>query len=62
MRERRAARKGPWKLVQNGEDPPELYNLDEDVGESHDLACLKTDRLEKLSWELSRWEEEVKPR
>ncbi|MCC6794787.1 MAG: arylsulfatase [Candidatus Hydrogenedentes bacterium] len=37
---RQAARKGPWKAVRQGLDKPiELYNLDEDVWESKNVAA-----------------------
>lgn len=56
MRDRRAARCGPWKLVKTGEAPPELYNLDEDLAESRDVAARHSDCVDKLAAELSEWE------
>lgn len=38
IRNDRAIRKGPWKLVLHGEDTPELYNLDEDIEETNNLS------------------------
>jgi arylsulfatase A-like enzyme len=35
---RRAVVKGRWKLVYDAELPPELYDLDSDLGELHNLA------------------------
>jgi arylsulfatase A len=35
---RQAVRADTWKLVRNGEAPPELYDLGDDPGESRDLA------------------------
>ncbi|HEY5311610.1 MAG TPA: sulfatase-like hydrolase/transferase, partial [Pirellulales bacterium] len=31
-------RRGPWKLITHTKGPPELYNLADDIGESHNLA------------------------
>jgi arylsulfatase A len=33
-----AVRNGPWKLVKIGDQPYELYNLDQDLGEENDLV------------------------
>lgn len=62
MRERRAVRDGVWKLVQNGDGAPELYNLEEDIGETQDLAPQNPARVEKLVGQLEEWETEVGPR
>lgn len=49
---RQAVREGPWKLVHMAvrSDNPyyELYNLDEDPGEEHDLLAEKPDITEHL--------------
>jgi arylsulfatase A-like enzyme len=50
---RRALRQGPWKLVQydvNAEPPgkPELYNLEEDIGEENDLSNQYPDRVKDM--------------
>ncbi len=45
---RQAARKGDWKAVRNGFDEPiELYNLAEDIGEQQDIAA---DHPERVAW------------
>lgn len=57
-----ALRLGDWKLIYNhntvgGAKTFELYNLAEDIGESHDLAATRpeiTDRLRKLMGHLLR--------
>ena len=52
----RAIRVGPWKLVASGKDGPwELYNLDADRAETHDLASKQPDRVEQLAnmWEAA---------
>ena len=50
---RQAVRKGPWKLVRlnvRGENPvTELYNLDDDPGETTDLAARYPDKVSELS-------------
>ena len=50
-----AVRKGKWKLVQNGNNRPELYDLDEDLGESQDLSDVNPDTVHALEQELSAW-------
>ena len=53
----RAARLGPWKLVQPpGKKPPELYHLGNDLAESQNLAAGEPGRVEMLLDLLSRWE------
>ena len=47
-----AARKGPWKLIrldiEGDNDHYELYNIDSDPGEEHDLAAEHPDKVEEL--------------
>ena len=51
----RALRQGKWKIVAAGEDGPwELYNLDRDRSETHDLAAKKPKKVEELA---ARWRE-----
>ena len=59
MRDRRAVRRGPWKLVSVGENEPELYNLGTDVGETSDLASDQPELVEELLSAMARWEENV---
>lgn len=61
MRDRRAVRRGPWKLVAVGEAAPELYNLAEDIGESADLAADQPELAGQLLSELQAWESDVEP-
>jgi arylsulfatase A-like enzyme len=45
-----ALRRGAWKLVRpGGSRPPELYRLDDDPGETRDLAASEGERLGELS-------------
>lgn len=53
----RAARLGPWKLVQPaGRKPAELYHLGKDLGEQRDRAAAEPERLGHLQQLLSEWE------
>ena len=56
---RKAARRGPWKLVENGTAAPQLFNLARDVGEQHDVAARQPAVLAELRAALARWEKEV---
>lgn len=60
-------RKGPWKLIQTY-DPPglELYNLENDLGETADLSGQQARKLAQLKEELAAWKlhvdaEEMRP-
>ena len=57
-RKERAVRKGPWKLLVQG-DNVKLYNLDEDLGEKKNLAGAKPEMVKMLQDELTSWEQEV---
>ena len=57
-RKERAARKGPWKLLIQGENV-KLYNLDEDLGEKKNLADAQPAMVRVLKDELAAWEKEV---
>ena len=59
MRGESAVRRAHWKLIQNMDSQPELYDLSEDIGEVIDLADSRPDVLEELSVALSAWEREV---
>jgi arylsulfatase A-like enzyme len=57
-RKERAVRKGPWKLLVQGDDV-KLYNLDDDLGEKKNLAGAKPEMVKVLQDELTAWEQEV---
>ena len=57
-RRQSAVRRGPWKLHRNGERT-ELYNLDDDLGEQHNLAAANPDLVKQLTSAWSRWEADV---
>ncbi len=46
---KRALRQGPWKAVRPGANRPiELYNLDDDLGETQDLADQHPERVQRF--------------
>ncbi len=58
-----AIRKGKWKLVHNlVEDTRALYNLEEDIGETKDLADVHPDVVSELSALLQSWRTECNAR
>jgi arylsulfatase len=57
--DRRAIRRGAWKLCLAGNNRPELYNLDEDPGESRDLSSRNSEVVGRMIAEYRAWEEEV---
>ena len=55
-----AVRDGDWKLIEFFEDGHhELYNLREDIGESHDRSATEPARLELLAGKLHDWQREI---
>jgi arylsulfatase A-like enzyme len=54
----RAVRKGPWKLLVQGENA-RLHNLTEDLGEKKNLAQAKPEIVKALEDELAAWESDV---
>lgn len=57
-RKQKAVRKGPWKLLVQG-DNIRLYNLEDDLGEKKNLANAKPAIVRELQVELAAWEQEV---
>jgi len=57
-RKERALRKGPWKLLVQG-DNVKLYNLDDDLGEKMNLTGAKPGMVKMLQDKLTTWEQEV---
>jgi len=53
----RAVRDGKWKLVTNGDGPWELYDIDKDRGEIHNLAAEHPELVKKMSEQWQRWAE-----
>jgi arylsulfatase A-like enzyme len=60
--DRRAARRGVWKLVISGGESPRLFNLRDDPGEARDLAAARPDLVKRLTDDLTAWERRVEPR
>jgi arylsulfatase A-like enzyme len=52
----RAVREGPWKLVQDPDRKPALFNLANDISETADLADKNPDLVAHLLLALDRWE------
>jgi arylsulfatase A-like enzyme len=57
-RKQKAVRKGPWKLLIQG-DNIRLFNLDDDLGEKKNLAASKPEMVKMLQSALTTWEQEV---
>jgi arylsulfatase len=51
----RAIREGEWKLVAKESAPWELYNIDSDRSELHDLAASQPDRVKSMAGEWDAW-------
>ena len=47
-------REGPWKLIVNG-NRAQLYNLDNDIGETNDLAGKQRERVKAMSAQLEKF-------
>ena len=54
-----AVRRGPWRLVHNFERPPELYDLENDPGETRNLADANPGILQELQALLEDWWEDT---
>ena len=51
-----AVRRGPWKVVIQHEESPELYDLTNDLGERKNLAEQEPKRLSELLAALDAWQ------
>lgn len=58
MREHWAVRRGPWKLV-GADENFQLFNLDEDIGESEDVSAQNPELVKDLLASLKAWERDV---
>lgn len=56
---RGAVRRGPWKLVIDGQSDPALFNLTEDLGESHDLAGKHPEIVRQCREAYQSWVKQV---
>jgi arylsulfatase A len=55
----RAIRKGNWKLCLINDNPPELYDLANDIGETNNLATNNPELVNQLLTEYKEWEKNV---
>ena len=55
----RAIRKGKWKLCLIKKNPPELYNLFKDIGETKNMAAENPELVKRLFAEYAEWEKNV---
>ncbi len=55
----RAMRQGDYKLVQIGQESPQLFDLKADVGEKHDLAAEQPQRAEQMFAAYEKWNGEL---
>jgi arylsulfatase A-like enzyme len=58
-KDHRAVRKGDWKLLIRGDDPPKLFNLEDDIAEKSDLSAQQPKRVQALTEALRAWEKDV---
>lgn len=57
MRGKAAVRQGKWKAVRPGADLPlELYDLDNDIGESHDIAREHPEQVQRMQEIVARYD------
>jgi arylsulfatase A-like enzyme len=54
-----AVRMGDWKLVLLAQREPQLYNLAQDIGESHNLARHRPEKLKLLEAAYQAWNAEL---
>ncbi len=54
-----AIRDGDWKLFMLKDQPPQLYNLADDIGEKKDLALEKPEIVEKLLKSYKEWNQQL---
>lgn len=58
MKQSKAVREGPWKLVADGENQ-QLFNLDRDPGERHSILGEERARTLRMQAALETWEKDV---
>jgi arylsulfatase A-like enzyme len=51
----RAVREGKWKLVAKADAPWELYDMEQDRTELHDLASTETEKVKELVAKWDAW-------
>jgi arylsulfatase A-like enzyme len=56
-----AVREGHWKLVQSHTETAQLYDLDADISERHDLSAQHPDIVKRLQIAWDEWNATLKP-
>jgi arylsulfatase A-like enzyme len=56
-----AVRQGPWKLIRSEGNPTLLFNLDDDLSETTNLAETRPEIVARLTTALETWESELAP-
>lgn len=56
-----AVRQGHWKLLRQGTDKPQLFDLSKDVAESNDQGAANPQVLKELDGALAKWTVGLKP-
>jgi arylsulfatase A-like enzyme len=56
-----AVRQGDWKLLSLPNQPPQLFDLSNDIAEELDIAATEADRTQSLRSKLAKWQEELRP-
>jgi arylsulfatase A len=59
IRNKRALRKKEWKLCLIDKNPPELFNLSEDIGETNNVSSRHPDLVKSLLAEYNSWERDI---
>ena len=54
-----AVRRGPWKLIGQGERPRELVDVEKDIGEQRSYMEERPDRVKELTKLHEEWVQEV---
>ncbi len=54
-----AVRSGNWKLVRNGKQPDELYDLSTDIAEAKNLTAAQPAVAARLATDLAAWDQEL---
>jgi arylsulfatase A-like enzyme len=57
--EQKAIRKGSWKLVKNAKQDWQLFQLQSDAGEQHNLAGSMGEKREELEADYEAWEKQL---
>ena len=55
----RAVRQGDYKLRQQGDGPPQLFNLVNDIGETKDISSEHPELVKKLNAAYAEWNSEL---